>query len=491
MDIVLINPGDREQVYHHLGKDFSAVEPPFWVAAMAAYLRNNGIDVAIIDSNAENITPEETARRVSALAPLLSVVVVYGSQPSASTQNMSMSEKICTALKKNTSSRVAMAGLHPSALPERTLRETDSDFVVEGEGPITLVALINALRSVKAGFSGVPGLWYREGTEVKNNERAAIIEDLDSYFPICAWDLLPMEKYKAHNWHCFDDIEHRMPYGAIYTSLGCPYSCIFCCINAPFGKPGIRYRNPELVLDEIGTLVKDYGVKNIKIVDELFILDERHYMSIVEGIIERGYDLNIWAYARVDTIKPENLQRMKLAGINWLALGIESASPDVRDGASKRMRVNDIKRVVELIQSEGIRVIGNYIFGLPDDTLETMQETLGMAKELNCEFANFYCAMAYPGSKLYDLSIAEEWQLPQVWYGFSQHSYEMLPLPTKHVSAAEVLNFRDNAFHEYFENPLYLEMIEKKFGTLVRSHLEEMTTTRLKRRLLEETIINS
>ncbi|MDP3012947.1 MAG: hypothetical protein Q8M92_01805, partial [Candidatus Subteraquimicrobiales bacterium] len=126
-----------------------------------------------------------------------------------------------------------------------------------------------------------------------------------------------------------------------------------------------------------------------------------------------------------------------------------------------------------------------YIFGLPDDNLKTMQETLDMAMDLNCEFANFYCAMAYPGSKLYDIAVKERWELPKEWHGFSQHSYEMLPLPTKYISAKEVLKFRDDAFHKYFSNQHYLSMIDEKFGRGVRSHIEKMASKRLKRRTVD------
>ncbi|MFQ5788246.1 MAG: B12-binding domain-containing radical SAM protein, partial [Thermodesulfobacteriota bacterium] len=398
VDVVLINPGDRKQIYQDLATNVSAIEPPFWVAVLAAFLRNKGFGVEIIDANAENITPLELSNKVNEIEPYLSTVIVYGSQPSASTQNMTIVRKICNALKNNTSSKIAIGGLHPSALPKRTLEEENVDFVIEGEGFYTLKSLIEVLKTHSDDYSRVPCLWYYDNGNIKNNPRAHLINDLDKILPVAAWDLLPMGKYRAHNWHCFDDIDNRMPYGAIYTSLGCPYSCVFCCINAPFGKSGIRYRSPNLIVEEIGLLVRNYGIKNLKIVDELFVLKEKHYMSIVDLIIEKGYDLNIWVYARVDTINPKNLQKMKKAGINWLALGIESANPNVRDGASKKMRVNDIKKVVRTIQEAGIRVIGNYIFGLPEDTNETMRETLNMAIDLNCEFANFYSAMAYPGS---------------------------------------------------------------------------------------------
>ena len=139
-----------------------------------------------------------------------------------------------------------------------------------------------------------------------------------------------------------------------------------------------------------------------------------------------------------------------------------------------------------MIQRNGICVMGNFIFGLPDDTLESMQETLDMAKELNCECVNLYCAMAYPGSKLYQIALKEGWELPKVWHGYSQHSYEMQPLPSKHCTAKEIVAFRDNAFNEYFTNPAYLDMIEQKFGKEVRQGIEETTKIKLKRKILEQ-----
>jgi hypothetical protein len=105
-----------------------------------------------------------------------------------------------------------------------------------------------------------------------------------------------------------------------------------------------------------------------------------------------------------------------------------------------------------------------------------------MALELNCEFANFYCAMAYPGSPLYQQALREGWPLPKTWTGYSQHSVDTLPLPTKHLTAAEVLRFRDAAFHTYYTNPRYLEMVRQKFGEPTLAHIREMTSYRLERR---------
>ena len=94
------------------------------------------------------------------------------------------------------------------------------------------------------------------------------------------------------------------------------------------------------------------------------------------------------------------------------------------------------------------------MFGLPDDDFKTMQETLELAIELNCEMANFYSAMAYPGSQLFDIAISDGCNLPETWLGYSQHAYETLPLPTNHIAAGEVLAFRDKAWKEYFTSLL-------------------------------------
>lgn len=202
-------------------------------------------------------------------------------------------------------------------------------------------------------------------------------------------------------------------------------------------------------------------------------------------LIRREYGLNIWAYARVDTLRKGMAEKLKRAGFNWLAFGIEAASRRVRDDARKGFRQDRIFRAINEVRAAGINVIGNFIFGLPEDDLDTMQQTLDLALELNCEFVNFYCAMAYPGSKLYDLAVENGWPLPESWSGFSQYSFDTTPLPTKYLSPAEVLNFRDRAFHIYFSNERYLDMINNKFGPETVSHIKEMASHRLERKLLQ------
>lgn len=490
VDVLLVNPGSRAAVYQALGDTFSAIEPPSLAGLFAHYLRLKGLSVAIIDAPAHNLSPDMVARQVDEdFDPVLVVMVVYGFQPSASTQNMTAAGETCRAIKaRNASLKIMMTGTHPAALPRRTMEEEAIDYVCDREGPETILQTTQALKAGATRYTDVPSLWYREGGAIVNTATGPLMDDLDAEMPGVAWDLLPMNAYRAHNWHCFEHIDQRSPYVSMHTSLGCPYKCSFCCINAPFGKPSYRMWSPDTVIREIDHLVNHYGVKNIKFVDEMFVLNRSHVIGICDRIIERGYDLNIWAYARVDSIKDEFLDKLCRAGIRWLALGIESGSKHVRDGVEKgRFGTSEIISVVKKIQNAGINVIGNYIFGLPDDTHVSMQETLDLAIEANCEFANFYCAMAYPGSKLYTTAVQNGWELPPSWIGYSQHSYETFPLRTEHLSNAEVLRFRDEAFNRYFTNRRYLDLVKARFGDKVLAHVTDMTQVKLKRQLYTNT----
>jgi radical SAM superfamily enzyme YgiQ (UPF0313 family) len=484
IDIVFINPGSLHAVYQNLASEFSAIETPSLIALFASYMRNKHASVEIIDAPAFGLSPEQVAEIiVEHYKPVLIVMVVYGYQPSASTQNMPAAGVTCSAIKKlSPDCKILMTGTHPAALSEQTLKEEDVDFVCSGEGPETIFKLMDSLKNNNTDFSNVPNLYYFENNEIKFTPPGLLISDLDEAMPEPALDLLPMEKYRAHNWHCFEDINNRQPYASIHTSLGCPYRCSFCCINAPFGKSSYRMWSPDNIIKQIDILVNDYNIKNIKFVDEMFVLNKNHVLGICERIIERGYDLNIWAYARIDTIKDEYLEALKQAGVRWLALGIESASKHVRDGVEKgRFGTSDILNIIKKIKEADINIIGNYIFGLPDDDLNTMQETLDLAIEANCEFANFYSAMAYPGSSLYTHAKKQGWKLPDSWIGYSQHSYETLPLPTEHISAADVLKFRDEAFITYFSNKRYLDMVKNKFGDDVYNHIMKMLDVKLER----------
>ncbi|MBI5741896.1 MAG: B12-binding domain-containing radical SAM protein [Nitrospirae bacterium] len=497
-DVLFIHPGDHKKTYQDLSKEFTAVATPAWTLLLADYTRRKGYTTAIYDVNVEGWDENEANRLLSNYNPGLVVLMVYGHNPSASTQTMPAAGRIAADIKRyNRDVPIAMGGTHPSALPERTIMEEDVDYVIQGEGAYTVEGLLRCMKG-KGDIKNVKGLWYRGAGGASFTSPAELINNPDEELENYAWDLLPdIRNYRAHNMHCFQDFEKsgkddfsdvRTPYVAMNTSLGCPYSCSYCCINAVFGKPGIRYWSLERVMSWIDTLVNRYGVRNIRLDDELFLLSPARIERFCDLITERGYDLNFWVYGRVDTIRESLLKKLKKAGVNWICLGIESANEKVRQDVNKNIR-RDVKHTVQMIQSHDIYVLGNYMFGLPEDNMDTMRETLEQAMDLNCEFVNFYTVMAFPGSGLYETACGNKWGLPESWGGFSQHGYDTQPLPTKYLPAGDVLKFRDEAFYKYYSNPEYQGMIGNKFGGRVKRHIEKMLDIKIRRRLIEPVTI--
>ena len=268
-------------------------------------------------------------------------------------------------------------------------------------------------------------------------------------------------------------------------------NCSFCCISSPFGGPGYQKWSPALIGHEIQRLIESQGgtTLHVKIVDEMFWLDERHVEALCDELDQErglGLYLNIWAYARVDSIRrPALLDKARRAGFRWLALGIEAADSAVRDGQDKDFSDAQIVKTVRAIQDAGIHVIANYMFGLEGDTLESMQRTLDLALELRTEWANFYGCMIYPGSRLYADAVRDGKPLSGNWASYAPLGYECIPFAPDGLTPAEVLRFRDMAFLRYFGDPEYLAMILEKFGQPAVADIQAMLAVPIKRKILE------
>jgi len=225
----------------------------------------------------------------------------------------------------------------------------------------------------------------------------------------------------------------------------------------------MKYRPIEDITLELTELAEDYKVKNIKIWDELFCLDRSRVEAICDHIILRGYDFNIWAYARVDTITQAMLHKLKKAGVNWLAYGFESSSEDVRRLSNKKFENSKIRYAIDSTRDAGINIIANFLFGLLGDTIDSMKANLNMAIRENFEYVNFYIALPYPGSEWY----AKLENKPTDWSSYSQFSSSICADP-------EVVKFRDYAFNSYFNRLEYHSMIRSKFGDKALAHIGEM-----------------
>ena len=515
LDLLLVHPSFTN-VYQKAQEavDYPALEPPYRAALTAEFVRNNGYSVEILESNVLGLSAEESAQKTNEINPGLVQIEVHGNHPSASSQLMDWVTDFNKTLKElNPNKKVLLTGTHPAALPKKTLLEGAGDYVGRGDGFYTTLGLLQG-----GELSKISGISYMENGHSVNGLHAKLLEpeELNVAFKRAAWDLLPIEKYRAHDWHCLENIDQRQPYMSMYTSFGCPFSCTFCCINAPFNDGGlvknrIRVRDPKIIVDEIEEVVKLHGANpqkklNLKIIDEMFIFNKKHYTAIANEIITRnlGDSLNTWAYARVDTVKEDNLELLKKAGFNWIALGIESGSKHVRDGTEKgRFGEEDMLRVVKTIQNQGIYIVGNYIFGLPDDDEQTMQETYDLAVALKCERPNFYSAMAYPGSELHRMATTGKYPLPKEWnnsrpllpedvhkggpgwIGYTQHGYATLNLPTAHLLPEQVLSYRDESMVKYFSDPDYLDRIARQFGDYTAKKFKVMNAILPKRKLFE------
>jgi len=328
---------------------------------------------------------------------------------------------------------------------------------------------------------------------------------MDVDLPGYAWDLLPyknnpLDLYRSHFWHAGYNHENRTPFAAIYTSLGCLFKCDFCMINilnrddeeeigdaADYAK--MRFWSPDFIIKEFDKLVQ-MGVKTLRISDEMFLLNKKYFVPLCEMLRDKGYGkiLNMWAYSRVDTVrKPEHLELIKNAGINWLALGIESGERSVRLQASKgKFEDIDIAEVIKRIHDADIEIIANYLFGLAGDNMESMQKTLDLGLELNTSAWNAYAVMPLPGSALFKQAFEDGYSLPKSYEEYSFFSENTSPLPTEYLTSAEILRFRDEAFQTYHSNPNFLDRIRKKYGEKQVRNIQELTKIKLKRNIILE-----
>lgn len=381
--------------------ELPAIEPPFWACLMAQEYRHAGKQVAILDAEAERLSQDETNTRIKNLMSDEIIIVVMGNNPSvSSTPKMADARALALSLTRE-STPVKLTGLHPMAVPELTERETGCQVIQ----------------------------WTPK------------VETSPAY------DLIDLSLYRAHNWHCLEDIDNRFPYAVVATSYGCPFFCSYCNIHTLYEKR-FQKRSVEDVIRDLGVLAKR-GVRHIKFWDELFAFRESRVLDICDSIIASGWRFNIWAYARPDTVSQKTLKVMKDAGINWLAYGFDD-----------KCRRGHIRRTVTMTHDAGINIIGNFMYGL-----EGSDNGIGdFARSLNIEWANFYTALPYPGSSWY-----KEQSSPITdWGWYNQYREGLNPA-------------RDKAFNDFFSDPEYQARIEKQFGRKAVEHIRQMLCSNIRK----------
>lgn len=467
IDLLLINPGNRLEQFAKL-HELATVAQPLGIAILAAIARARGLSVEICDAEVEFWTPQQAVDEIVARWDPLVVGI------SAFTTKMTAAGLILKGVKEKLPGTVTvLGGHHGSAVPERCLREEAVDFVVAGEGFEPVIEIVKRVKEKRLSFDA-PGIWYKTGGSITGNGRAAGPENLDE-LPYAAWDLLPMEKYRAHHWQAWDHNLDQSGYAVIFTSLGCPFACEFCSVNVVYGKRGTRFRSPAHVVGEIKLLIEKYNIKHFEIVDDLFTVNPKRVHAICDEIIAQGLGekINAWCFGRTNTIEKELVRKMKRAGINWIFMGIESGDEGVLNSIQKKQTLEKIYKANDILRKENIHIGGNFIFGLPEDTRSTMQSTIELACDMNADYSNFFLAMAYPGTSLHELARKKGYPLPEKWGQYGFFAPDAVPLRNEALSVEDILDFRDRAFETYFTGARYQNRVREVFGEHIVTFLKE------------------
>lgn len=505
LDVLFVSPNSGKEVYQALADKWTAIEVPFWSCLLAESCRSKGYGVAILDCLAEGLTTQQSVERIKAANPKLVCFVTYGANPNAGTTQMVGTLKVARLLRETYPEFKTMSiGSHTSSLPHDVLNYNCFDFISYNEGVKCLHALLAT--DLETDLHKIPALGWKENGFNRLNPGAGSLvstEEMDYLLPGYAWDLLPykskpLDMYRAHTWHALNQDKYRTPFASIYTSLGCAFQCNFCMINilnredpsdgiSAKDSNHMRYWSTEKTLQHFTDLVEKYDCTTIRILDEMFFLNKKYYEPLLNGLIEKGYGelIRTWTYARVDTVNERFLDLFRNAGVKYLALGIEAARQEIRLEITKgKFKDVNIRDIVKQIKDHGLYAGNNFLFGHWGEDMASMQATLDLALELNGEFSNFYQVQPLPGSQLYYEYIQRGWVPPTDFDAYSFHSYNAQAVPTKHLTGAEVLKFRDEAWHTYFSSPSYQKLVLEKFGQEALDNIKDQCKLKLKRKIL-------
>ncbi len=285
-----------------------------------------------------------------------------------------------------------------SSDPETVAEMLDIDVGVIGEGEETIVDLAAALEQGRP-LDQVAGLLYRDGGgTMKRTAARAVIRDLDS-LPWPDWDGFGMEDYLASQNVADDYFLHGRDDARVMpmiSSRSCPYGCTFCF--HPLGRV-YRQRSLDSVFAELDAAVGRYGINMIAILDELFAVKKDRLAAFCERI--KPYGIQWMVQLHVNAVDAETVRVMKDAGCTYVSLGLESMSDTVLRSMAKKATPLAIDQVLGLVRGSRIGIQGNFIFGDPAETPQTVNETLDWWARNRGYQVSLSLMVPYPGTPLY------------------------------------------------------------------------------------------
>ncbi|MFT5835720.1 MAG: anaerobic magnesium-protoporphyrin IX monomethyl ester cyclase [Sulfurimonas sp.] len=401
-DIIFINPPyeqiapGNDHVKHVINRS-----PSLGLLLLAAQARKDGYSPKIIESDLENLSPQTVANMVLEINPKFVGITLF----TVGVFNAAIIAKLIK--EKNPNIVIMVGGPHISSMGYETMQKFENfDIAALYEGELILNKLLSSIEN-NDPLEEVQGIVYRdENNTLRRTSPPPSIKDLDS-LPIPAWDLLPNFP-KAYLPAIFD--YPRAPVATYSASRGCPFKCEFCDTST-FGTK-IRYNSSKKVHEIMKHLSLEYGIKHLQFVDDLFVANNAKVLELCELLITDKVNMTWSCTARVDTVKPDTLKKMKEAGCWEISFGLESGSDEMLKNMKKSITAEVSARAVNWTSEAGIRVKGLFMLGYPGETKQSVKTTKEFIKSLPLTTMNLSKFTPYPGSpiykKLYGTSIREE-----------------------------------------------------------------------------------
>ena len=431
LNILLVNPSQS----HVYGKLRPALQISLGLAYVAGSLRQQGYCVDILDINLERITKEQIKKRV--VEKEIRLVGITATTPA-----INNALTIARLVKQVPGVQVILGGVHPTIMPYESMSETCVDFCVIGEGEVTIVELIQALEAGR-DLKEVKGIAFRkDGLVIKTAPRVPV-EDLDS-LPPPARDLFPNHAYT------YPDSISRNTVPMI-TSRGCFGKCNFCLTPVTSGG-SVRLRSAKSIVDEMEFLINTYRAKEIHLWDDNFIASRKRVYEVRDQIKQRGIKVRI-AFPngiRADFINEEILKCLKEMGTYSMAIGVESGNQRVLNLCNKTIKLEQIRNAVALMKKHRIETWAFFMFGLPGDNEETIQETIEFAKKLNPDIAKFHILKPFPGTEAFNYFKSRNLIDAENFDDYGIHARPVHHL--ENVSAERIKALQDQAYRDFYFN---------------------------------------
>jgi len=454
--LLLIPPLTLEQRMGELAEG-GAVMPGLGILYIASYLRKNGLPVSILDAEGKGLDVEGTVEAIINHQPDILGIT-------STTVSIIPATEVAKRVKnKMPHIKIFIGGPHVTALPTETMETfKEIDGCVLGDGEISFGQVVKNTNNGVPLDTDVDGIiWRNENGEIILKPKNSYLNDLDS-LPFPAWDMLEgFPKIYRPPFHSY----RRLPIANIITTRGCPYACTFCD-RSVFGKKTYSH-SVEYVIEMIEYLIKDFGIKEISIKDDMFIMSYERVSEFCQQIRKKNLNITWSCNGRVNFINDELLKEMKKSGCWMIAYGIESGSPEMLKKMKKGINKEQVITALKLTRKNGIVSKGFFMIGIPGETVGTMQETLDFIKKLPLDEMSISFFTPFPGSKLYEEALTE---------GFKPDFTRMNMLDTVYVprrlSENEMQRYHKKIVYSFYLNPfkliLYLLRAAKNFEELKR-----------------------